>query len=264
MTTQQTTAAAAAATAQAVPETEVLRLLQVRGSVRDFKPDPIPDAWLDALLAAGQRAPTSSNIQAYSIVVVKNPATKARLSELANNQQHIIDCPVFLALCADITRPQLAARMHGTKYLGHTFEKGLVASIDAALVGMTITLAADSLGLGSVMIGAMRNRPLEVHDLLGLPRGAYVVFGMCLGFPRTPPVPKPRQPLETVVHRERYDGSRAREGLEVYDRELAAYYIGQGRETPDQAWTQVVAEKFSKPMRTRLRQELHEMGFDLE
>ncbi len=246
-----------------VPETEVLRLLRVRGSVRNYKPDPVPEEWLNAILTAGQRAPTSSNIQAYSIVVFRNPAVKARLAELAGNQQHIIDCPVFFALCADLSRTAHACEIHDAQFLGHTLEKGLVASIDAALVGMSMTLAADSLGLGTVMIGGMRNSPLQVAGLLNLPRRAYVLFGLCLGWPRVPPLPKPRQPAAAVVHHEAYDPAVIPAALDEYDRELARHYARQGRETPHQSWTRTTADQLSTPRRMNLRQELKELGFDL-
>ena len=116
-------AVAAAVHSETVPETEVLRLLHARGSVRNYKPDPVPDPWVEAILAAGQRAPTSSNIQAYSVVVVKAPGTKSRLAELAGNQQHIVDCPVFFALCADLSRAAYACELHGAEFFGHTLEK---------------------------------------------------------------------------------------------------------------------------------------------
>ena len=248
----------------AVPDTEVLRLLAARGSVRNFKPDPVPEAWVNAILAAGQRAPTSSNLQVYSLVVVRNQQTKTKLAELAGNQQHIIDCPVYFALCADLTRAAHACEVHDVKFLGHTLEKGLVASIDAALVGMSMTLAADSLGLGTVMIGGMRNHPVQVARLLKLPPRCYVVFGLCLGWPKTPPVPKPRQSMAAVVHHEQYDASAHAQALAEYDKELAHYYVSQDRATAEQSWTRATAEKLSTPTRTKLRQELNALGFELE
>jgi len=253
-----------ASSAASIPDNEVLRLLRARGSVRDFKSDDVPEALVNAVIAAGQRAPTSSNIQAYSIVVVRNQATKTELARLSGNQQHIIDCPVYFALCADLTRPAYACSLHGTEFEGYTFEKGLVGSIDAALVGMTMSLAADSLGLGTVMIGGMRNHPLEVAKLLKLPPRVYVVFGLCLGWPKSAPLPKPRQSMSAVVHRETFDASNYEQAIADYDRELGDYYRNQGRETPEQSWTLTVAKKFSVANRKQLRQHLQTLGFELE
>ena len=248
----------------AVPDTELLRRLQMRGSVRNYKPDPVPDPWVNAIIAAGQRAPTSSNIQAYSIVVVRNAEAKARLAELAGNQKHIVECPVFFAICADLTRPAYACELHGEDFVGHTMEKSLVATIDAALVGMSMSLAADSMGLGTVMIGGMRNAPLEVAELLKLPKRVYVVFGLCVGWPKSAPVPKPRQSLATVVHQETYNSELPEAELAAYDAELAQYYTALGRETPEQSWTRTMADSLSKPRRMQLREQLKTLGFDFE
>ena len=262
MSAQTPTPAMAAQTQ--MPESEVLRLLHTRGSVRKYTNDPIPQSWVESMLAAVQHAPTSNNIQAYSIVVVRNQDTKEELARLAGNQQHIIDCPVFFAICADLSRPALACEMHGTTLANHTTEQYLVATVDAALVGMSLELAGDSLGLGSVMIGGMRNHPLEVAKLLNLPPRCYVVFGMCMGFPQSAPPSKPRQPMGAVVHYEKYDTDVHSRELAAYDSQLAEHYGAQGRETPEQSWTKVTAEKFSQPARPNLRAQLKTLGFPME
>ncbi len=216
------------------------------------------------MLAAAQRAPSSSNIQACSIIVIRNAETKARLAALAGNQQHIIDCPVFFALCADLNGAAHACDLHGTQFQKQTLENALVASVDVALVGMSLSLAADSLGLGSLMIGGMRNHPLEVAALLKLPPMSYVVFGLCVGWPKKAPRAKPRQPLSAFIHHETYDASNRSSALEQYDRELHAFYNSQGRQTPERSWTRTVADKFSVPNRKHLRQQLNQLGFELE
>lgn len=247
-----------------VPDNELVRLLNKRGTVRAYKSDPIPDAWIEAMVAAAQRAPTSSNIQAYSIVVVRDPEIKKQLAVLAGNQQHIIDCPVFFALCADQTRLVHACAMHGKEYPGRTFEAGLVSSIDAALVGMTLSLVVDSFGLSNVMIGAMRNNATEVAKLLKLPPRCYVVFGLCVGWAKKGPVPKPRQPQSGVVHYDTYDAKNREQAVAEYDQDLAKYYRSRGAETPDAAWTGPIADKFSDDKRKKLKQQLNELGFPLE
>lgn len=247
-----------------VPDTELVRLLEKRGTVRAYKSDPIPEGWVEAMIAAAQRAPTSSNIQAYSIVVVRDQETKKKIAAMCGNQQHIIDCPVFFAFCADQTRLVHACKMHGKEYPGRTFEAGLVSAIDAALVGMTFSMVVDSFGLSSVMIGAMRNNALEAAKILKLPPRSFVVFGLCVGFAKKPPLPKPRQPQPGVVHYEFYDPKQREQAVAEYDQDLAQYYRTRGMETPDAAWTFPIADKFSTDKRKKLKQELQELGFPLE
>ncbi len=263
LSAQQASTASAAPDAP-VPENDLTRLLAKRGTVRAYKSDPIPESWVNAIIEYGMRAPTSSNIQAYSVVVVTNPESKKKLAELAGDQQHIIDCPVYFAICADLTRVAHAIGMHGKEFPGRTFESGLVSSLDACLVGMTMSLVADSFGLSNVMIGGMRTKPLEVAKVLKLPPRCYVVFGLCVGWARKPAVAKPRQALSGVVHHDFYDPKARAQAIADYDKDLAQYYRARGTQTPDAAWSQVLAEKFSTDKRKKLRQELIELGFPLE
>ena len=42
--------------------TPTIELIHHHGSVRNYKPDPIPEGWIEQIVAAGQRASTSSNL----------------------------------------------------------------------------------------------------------------------------------------------------------------------------------------------------------
>lgn len=241
--------------------TPVTETLNQHVSVRHFIDKPIPDDMLHTMLNAARRSPTSSNMQAYSFVVVRNPQTKERLSALAGNQKHIITCDVFVAVCADISRLAHACRMHGTQ-LARNLETTLVASVDAAIAGMSLATAAESFGLGTVMIGAMRNHPREVAELLRLPDGVFVVYGMCLGWPDAEKVPpqKPRLPEEVVIHYEHYSEADPSAALQAHDAALAEHYNMLGRNLNAAAWTGVMADKFSTPRRETLREALEGLG----
>lgn len=241
---------------------ETIDTLLARRSVRRYADEPVGDAQVDAILAAALRAPTSSNIQAYSIVVVRDPETKRRLAVPAGNQQHIVDCPVFLAFCADLTRIEAALSIHGHELDDNNLEMGLVSSIDAALVGMSAYVAADSLGIQGVMIGAVRNDPETVAEILDLPKRVYVVFGMCLGYPADAPKQKPRMPVAGIVHRERYDAAAALGVIPPYNAELKTHYDAIGKPTSDASWTDEINKKFSARPRDRLRAQLKARGFD--
>jgi len=245
--------------------TTVIETLQNRVTIRDYTDQPIDEATLLELLRAARRSPTSSNWQTYSMVVVRDPETKKKLAALAGNQHHIEACPVFVALCADLTRLQCAREMHGES-LGHGLDITLVATIDAALVGMSLSLAAESLGLGAVMIGSMRNDPAEAARLLGLPKGVFVVFGLCIGWPAQRPPQKPRLPEELVIHYEQYnaDPEKTVVLLREYDQKLAEHYRSTGGELVADAWTVRTTRASAQPRREFLRRVLEELGFTLD
>ncbi len=249
-----------------LPRSETIDLLLKRVSVRRYTDRPVGEAEVEAVLRAAFRAPTSSNIQAYSVVVVREAETKKRLAAVAGNQAHVIEAPVFLAFCADLTRIDMALARHGRSVEDNNMETGLVASIDAALVGMSASLAAESLGIAGVMIGAVRNDALATAAILDLPRHVYCVFGMCLGYPAAVPAQKPRMDYDQIVHYERHGATRADRdaaaALDGYDAVLAAHYRATGRATTDDSWTHDMDRKFHPPLRDRLRQQLKERGFD--
>jgi nitroreductase len=245
---------------------ETIETLSSRVSVRAFTDEPVTDAQVEAVLRAAFRAPTSSNIQSYSVVVVRDPATLAKLTVVTKGQKHVEKAPVFLAFCADLTRIDVAVRGKGGNIERNNLETGLVSSIDAALVGMSAYLAADSLGLRGVMIGAVRNNAVETARILGLPKRVYCVFGMVLGWPAEAPPQKPRMGFASVVHYERYgrrqDGGAVDPAIAAYDAALRAHYDSVGKATTPDSWSHDMGKKFMPEPRQNLRQELAEQGFD--
>ena len=111
----------------------LMDILKRRASVRSFTDRHVPDAMVRAVLSAAQHAPTSSNMQAYSFVVVRDDETKLKLAELAGGQGHVAQCPVFVAICADIHRLEDAIATGGGSLAKGHMEMSLVATIDAAL-----------------------------------------------------------------------------------------------------------------------------------
>lgn len=241
---------------------ETIEVLNNRRSIRNYLPEPVGEAQVEAILEAACRAPTSSNLQAYSIVVVRDPDTKQKLAAACGNQKHVADCPVFLAFCADLSRIGAALDGFGHGHATTNLEMCLVATIDAALAGMAAYVAADSLGIQGVMIGGIRNMPDTAAELLGLPYRAYAVFGMCLGYPAGAPKQKPRMPKSGIVHRERYDADAALAAVSTYDGQLKAHYDALGKPTADLSWTTEIDAKFAKPPRDFLRDVLQKHGFD--
>lgn len=245
---------------------ETIDLLHNRVSVRKYADKPVTQIMVDAILGAAFRAPTSSNIQAYSVVVIRDHDTLQKLSAVTGGQKHVANTPVFLAFCADLTRIQAAMEMNGGSIEGNSLETGLVASIDATLVGMSASLVAESLGLKGLMIGAVRNNASETAKILSLPKQVFCVFGMCLGWPGEEPPQKPRMAQAAMVHHEQYgnheNGQTPDALLNAYDHDLSAHYTSINKPTTKDSWTHDIAKKFSPEPRANLRKELKDQGFD--
>lgn len=237
-------------------------------SVRAFLSDPLPAGTLELLVAAAQSAPTSSNIQAWSVVAVEEPGRKARLARLAGNQQHIIDAPLLLVWVADLARASDVGQRRDLALEGLDFtEAFLLATIDAALAAQNALVAAESLGLGTVYIGALRNHPAKVAAELGLPARGYAVFGLVIGHPdpARPTAVKPRLPQEAVLHRERYSIDAQHAAIARHDEHTLAFRREQSLDR--QTWSDLVTDRLgtvaSLKGRHVLRDVLAKLGFAL-
>lgn len=239
-------------------------------SVRAYLPDALPTGTLETLVAAAQSAATSSNLQTWSVIAVTDADRKAHLSQLAGNQMHIRQCPLFLVWLADLARLHHIAEQQGLPADGLNYlEMFVMATVDAALAAQNAVVAAESLGLGTVYIGAMRNKPEAVANLLRLPSQVFAVFGLCVGYPdpAKPAAIKPRLPQTAVLHQETYDLDRQAAGIAEYNQTMRSFYTEQQMAVTGD-WSehsiQRVASAASLSGRDRLRQILNQLGFPLQ
>jgi nitroreductase len=244
----------------------VIDLMLNHRSVRSYKPDPLPDGALAGIIAAAQSAATSSNLQTWSVVEVTDTAAKAACAALAGNQKHIMDCPTFLLFVADLARLTMIADREGLPHAGNdTLEMFTVAVIDAALAAQNAVIAAESMGLSTVYIGGMRNKPKELAQLVNLPDGAMVCFGLCIGYATEggKGTIKPRLPQAAVWHKDRYDLSGQRNAIEVANTTMAEFYAAQKMDVKG-TWAQHSSRRVSGPEslsgRHLLMQALRRMG----
>ncbi|MDF3336369.1 NADPH-dependent oxidoreductase [Mycolicibacterium septicum] len=243
---------------------ETLALQLAHRSVRKFTAEPVTDEQLSALVAAAQSAATSSNLQPWSVIAIRDPQRKARLATLANNQQFINEAPLFLVWVADLGRARRLAQRSGAALDGADYlETTIIGFVDTALAAQNAVVAAESLGMGAVFVGAIRNNPEEVAAELGLPPHAVATFGLAVGTPDPTENAgiKPRLPQDAVLHRERYNAEAADSHLPAYDERLAVYNNRYGLSG---SWSERVLSRLAGPHslsgRHRLRQQLERLG----
>jgi nitroreductase len=250
-----------------IPWNESLATLLSHRSIRAYLPKPLPPKTLEILLAAAQSAASSSNLQTWSVVAVEEPERKQKLSELAGNQAHIQQCPLFLVWLADLARLSHIGESRGLPHEGLDYlEMFLTAAVDATLAAQNAVIAAESLGLGTVYIGGLRNRPEEVASVVNLPPHVFAVFGLCVGYsdPDKTADVKPRLPQSAVLHRETYKLVEQDEDIAFYNQVMKAFYNSQQMNVPGD-WAEHslkrVATAESLSGRDRLREALKNLGF---
>lgn len=240
---------------------ETIKLLKQHRSIRKFTDKVIDQATVEQLVDAGQAAATSSFIQACTVIQVSAGETRDAIAVCAGNQKYVSEAPVFLVFCADMKRHQLACDMHDAPMQAGFTEQFLTASLDCGLFAQNVTVAAESLGLGTVYIGGLRNQIAEVSRLLDLPELVYPVFGLCIGEPAQDPETKPRLPLSVVLKQDRYDDSTDTDAIAAYDAEVAEYYRTRTGGKKEMTWSGQISGMLNKESRPHMLPFLQERGF---
>jgi nitroreductase len=169
---------------------EYSELIAARYSVRAYRPDPVEDEKLRAVLEAARLAPTADNRQPFQLVVMR---TAGRAEEIGRiyARPWFVQAPLVVAVCAISSQAWVRE--------SDRFNARL---IDAAIVADHLILAATNLGLGTCWIAAFNVE--AARSVLQLPPEAEPVVFTPLGYPADLPGPKIRKPLADLVRYERW------------------------------------------------------------
>ncbi len=199
---------------------DIIDAIKKRRSVRNFKPDEIPEEVLDKLLNAMRLAPSGANRQPRKFIVIRDQATKAKLADACkfypgrpNGQPFIAEAPVVIVACGSKKEAATLYYEEGQITLGtgqtaaEKVETGAVESrttveLDLAIALDHLTLTAVAEGLGTCWVGGFDDKP--VKKLLSIPDDMSVPIVMPVGYPVAWPEPRPRKPLEEIICHEKY------------------------------------------------------------
>lgn len=241
---------------------ETHRIIRSHRSIRAFLDEPLGDGTIEAIVECATAAATSSNVQATTVIRVRSADTLATIAEVAGGQTQIETAGAFLVWCADMRRPSIASELAGVTAASGMTEHFIIATVDVALAAQNAVIAAESLGLGICYIGAVRNDPQVVADLLELPDNVYPVFGMCIGVPDQDPAVKPRLPQRVILRDEVY-GEDDVDGIDEYDQTMSAYYASRSGGSRNATWSSEMARLLGREGRPHMREFLADRGFEM-
>jgi len=219
---------------------DVYQVITTHRTIRKYRETTIPPEDLEKIIYSAFRAPSSSNLQAYSIIRITDRNLRKQIAELAGKQEQIVTASEFFIFVADMYRLINCCKGIGVEAAQPNFLMLYVATVDAALAAQNMTLTAESLGYGTCYIGAIQEDPCGIAKLLNLPEYTYPLFGLTIGVPDEDPDLRPRLPKEAILHENRYpdDGSNIKaalnafKGTEFHDsfrRRIKRYYSEAGR-----------------------------------
>ena len=226
----------------------VIQTLLSHRTYRKYDPDrEVPEEMVELIIRSAQAAASWTNSQPVTIIRVSDPERKKIFAELSGNQRHIVEAPVFFVFCADFNRIKYACELEGKEF-------GAAQNVDLLLVGATdvgIALgnaiaAAESLGLGTVCIGAIRRFPLKVVEMLRLPPFVIPISGLCVGYAAEDPGLKPRLPMPAVYHQEHYDAG-CTEKIAEYNRTFEEYTLARSGGQKGQRWSERIVSFYRDP-----------------
>ncbi len=236
---------------------QTIELLLNRRSYRNFDTNyKLDNQELDLILKASKQAPSSMNLQLYSIIVVDNQELKEKIFELNPRNPQIKDCSVFFVYVMDFYRSQLASKQYGTAFeIEDKQDTLLLGSIDASLAMQNAIIASESLGLKSVCIGGVRGIAKEISELLQLPDYVFPICGLCIGktLDENSNHVKPR--IEGNVFFNQYDLNQE-EAIKSYDEVMEKY--SDARETA--VWSEK-ASRLSNFIRVNTNEDLKDKKF---
>lgn len=197
--------------------------IEKRRSIRKFKPDPVPDEHILALLDAARLAPSGCNAQPWRFKVVRDAETKTELARAAYDQSFIAEAPVVIVCCADI-QGYLSGMVSGIQDLGKIAaiderivtillertnametqmkvmskeQLGTRIAFNVAIAIEHIVLRALDFGLGTCWVRLI-DEP-RVRNIFGWSDDLFVVALLPIGFPAESPPPRRRLPLHEIV-----------------------------------------------------------------
>lgn len=234
-------------------------------SIRKFTNQPIDDNTFNVLIEAGMAGSSSGFLQSASVIRVTDPQLRYEIRRICADAQaakagekyghpYVEDCAELLIFCMDNNRHQTLVP---TVQIDWT-EVTIVGAVDAAIMAQNLLLAAESLGLGGVYLGSVRNDITRMGQLLNLPQGVVPLFGMALGYPDQDPAMRPRLPMSLVVSTNQYQPVE-KAALEQYNQTVADYYQERGQAGSD--WVKTIESYLDKPVRPEVLPYLNQQGY---
>ncbi len=201
---------------------DIFQIIHNRRSIRTFLDKKIHEEDLAKILEAGMRAPFAA--QLCSVIYTRDKE-KAKSLSIGSYST----APILLIFFIDFRRLEkiMSARGHEYKY---DDMMGLWLGVqDVSLVVENITLAAEALGMGSVLLGVTPIRAEKISEVFKVPERVFPVVGMNIGYPdlRNETEIRPRFPLSQSAFEDEYKDHTSVDIQECM-KEMDEGYLAQG------------------------------------
>lgn len=236
-------------------------------SIRKFKDRPLTTEQLDTLYEAARHTSTSMFYQQFTILHITDPKKRAAVREISQQPYVGANGDLFIFLADLYRNQQIRQQLGNDDGRLHTTDIFMQAAEDAILALQNALTAAESIGLGGVVLGSIKNDPEKLIEVLDLPKMTFPILGLQVGVPDQEPQLKPRLPLEQIVFDNDYPRDFKVSSLKDYDKIVTTYYdLRDANRRIDSFTNQINGPKLNKQetSRDKLLQALHDQGLALK
>lgn len=175
-----------------------------RKTIRKYTNDIISDEIVEEMLSEAAHAPTTGNMQLYSVVTTRTQDGKEKLAPAHFNQPSVVGCDVVLTFCADFNRfvKWCEARDANPGY--DNFQSFMTAVLDTALFAQQFCTIAEMRGYGCCYLGTTTYNAPQIAKVLNLPDRVVPVTTITLGVPDGYAPLSDRLPVRAILHKESY------------------------------------------------------------
>lgn len=161
---------------------EVIKCMLNHRSNRSFELGyKLTDEEVKNILSSLKQAPSWMNGQHFSVIAIDDQKLKEQLHSLSPRNEHIKTSAIFLLFLIDLNKQKVASELCNKDFNIQNEATLLTATMDTSLAMQNASLAAESLGYGTVFCGALRYVAEDIIKLLDLPKYSYPLCGLSIG-----------------------------------------------------------------------------------
>ncbi|WP_125606950.1 NADPH-dependent oxidoreductase [Lapidilactobacillus bayanensis] len=233
-------------------------------TIRVFKDQLLSAEIVTTLVNVARHTATSHFLQAFSIISVTDPNLKAAIRNISKQAYVGTNGHLFIFIADQYRDAIIGQEMgHPENILGDA-DRMIAGFSDAILAVQNTVNAAESMGLGAVILGSILNDAQQLIDLLHLPKLTFPVLGLEIGYPAQQPQLKPRLPEQFVHFENSYQlPTPIVSQLSHYDKVVHDYYdMRETNQRVDTFTNQIYKSLTDVPeKRNQLLHTLHQQGF---
>ena len=231
-----------------------------RKTIRKYKSENIPDEIISQMLSEASHAPTTGNMQLYSVIMTRTQEGKEKLSPAHFNQPSVLGCDVVLTFCADFNRFVKWCEASNANPGYDNFQSFMTAVLDVMIFAQQFCTIAEMQGYGCCYLGTTTYNAPQIADALNLPSRVVPVTTLTIGIPNENPPISDRLHVNAFLHKEKYKNYTTTEIKHIYkekeSRNDSKHFIQENnKQTLAQVYTDIRYTKESNELYSQIYQE---------